>query len=366
MKTESEKIAVCICTYKRPQLLRRLLDDIAAQERRPSFLIVVDGDPESGEVYKLLEGFEMTGSRIFYQPSNHANLAYQRYLGWKIAHHLRAGILIYFDDDLRLHSSKAVSRLAEVLEQDACIVAATASMRFGSPEKMSGQRLLQERGTGKHSWVRYFWGAHSLPAGGLTSYGTRSVPEPSAEPFQEVEWLRGGVMAFRMSGLEQRCFSEDLFAMNHIGCGLGEDTLLARRVRHKGKLVLLQHLDIEHPHDDLPKAYPVHPFAFGFSSAYSRRLLNDNFRGFAPPRLSDRWALLKSFFGNFLISWGKALLSFRKDRILFALGYSKGVFWGLLKSPKARTLTPSMRWWEDADKDFAEHVEIREGTLRAG
>lgn len=52
MKADSERkanhIAVCVCTYKRPQMLQRLLDDLSVQETAGAFefsIVVVDNDP---------------------------------------------------------------------------------------------------------------------------------------------------------------------------------------------------------------------------------------------------------------------------------------------------------------------------------
>ena len=50
---KADQIAVCVCTYKRPQLLQRLLDDLSVQEMDGAFefsIVVVDNDPaQSGE-----------------------------------------------------------------------------------------------------------------------------------------------------------------------------------------------------------------------------------------------------------------------------------------------------------------------------
>jgi glycosyltransferase involved in cell wall biosynthesis len=47
MKPESSHIAVCLCTYKRPQMLKRLLDDLSDQETHGAFtfsIVVADND----------------------------------------------------------------------------------------------------------------------------------------------------------------------------------------------------------------------------------------------------------------------------------------------------------------------------------
>src|SRR5438270_949128 len=51
IKTDSERkanhIAVCVCTYKRPQMLQRLLNDVSVQETDGAFefsIVVIDND----------------------------------------------------------------------------------------------------------------------------------------------------------------------------------------------------------------------------------------------------------------------------------------------------------------------------------
>lgn len=367
MKTKPEKIAVCICTYKRPQLLRLLLEDIASQERRPSYVIVVDGDPGSGEVSKALRSLKMPGTNLFYQPSNHANLAYQRYLGWKIAESEAAGILVYFDDDLRLPGPHVLGTLASTLEENPDIAGASAPSLTGSAEKFKGHALLQEqrKSGGSAGWMRYLGGSGKLPSGGLTSYGQRKMPDGKGSGIENIEWLQGRVMVYSMKALRKDCFTEDLFAMTHIKCGLGEDTLLSRRVRPRGRLVWVRNAAVEHPDDDLPNSYPIRPYAFGFATAYSRRLLNDYFRGFEKPCFGDRLDLIKTYFGNLLVHWFKIFWPPQFQRVLFASGYTKGVFCGLFRPPRSQRLTPAIRWQMDAESAFQSRVNMTEQDNRA-
>ena len=73
-------LSICICTYKRPELLSLLIDDIFGQSIIPDQLIIVDGDPSSGRVISILATNPCL-TEIYYLPSNHGNLPYQRYLG---------------------------------------------------------------------------------------------------------------------------------------------------------------------------------------------------------------------------------------------------------------------------------------------
>src|SRR5262249_22555617 len=92
-------LGLCVCTFRRPELLGLVLRDVRAQTIQPRLLIVVDGDPASGEVERILMGVPFgQDSVVLYVPSNHANLAYQRYLGWKAAAAGHVPTLVYLDD----------------------------------------------------------------------------------------------------------------------------------------------------------------------------------------------------------------------------------------------------------------------------
>lgn len=166
-------------------------------------------------------------------------------------------------------------------------------------------------------------------------------------------------MALRMDALTQDCFCTDLFALTHIGCGLGEDTILSRRLVCQGKLILAFNAHYLHPNDDTPKSYPIKPFRFGYATAYSRRLINDNYRGLAPSHLSDRIALVKSYLGTSLFNWSRAIIAPRLYRFAYAWGYTKGAFRGLVQKPTAKALTPHINWWKDADAALSNLVDIK-------
>jgi hypothetical protein len=168
-------------------------------------------------------------------------------------------------------------------------------------------------------------------------------------------------MAYKLAALTEECFSADLFALDRIGV-LGEDTFLSRRVGTKGDLLLAFCAQFEHPDADLPQAYPTRALKFGYTSAYSRRLLNDNYRGFDPPRFSDRVALVKSYLGTTLLNWCRALASPKKHRFAFAWGYTLGAFRGLIQKPTAKNLAPQIDWWQDAEAALRQAIVIQEGS----
>jgi len=342
-------------------LLLRLVKDILDQSTRPGHLIVIDGDPANGKVRELLSEIQ-TGPnlRVSYLPSNHGNLAYQRYLGWRLAK--GAEHLLYLDDDLRIADQKSIERVLQPFSwPGGGVVAVTARPSGTDPSKLTSQPALIERTQIRMDLFARLakrWGSsRGVAPGGITPTGDR-ILSAGIEPYETVSWLYGRVMAFSMLALTSECFSDTLFAMDHHRMLLGEETFLGLRVRKRGKILIANAAEFLHPDDDLPQAYPTGARALGFTSAYSRRMVNDHYRGFEGPLPADRVALLKTYFGNILAVWGRAIIHPVRYRLAFAAGYSSGAIRGLLRSPTARSLTPQIDWWGNAEQALLKVIEI--------
>lgn len=353
------RVAVSIPTYKRPNLLRLLIQDIAAQTVCISTLIIVDGDPSSGEVRSVLDDVRAISDwDILYVPSNHPNLAYQRFLGYLVVGD--CDVLTYLDDDLRLHSRNAISKLLGPLQENPEFVAGTADIRF--PKEIVGvegvvRDRIQDSRRAPSFLVRWFGASASTAPGKMTPLGTRVPPNSSGRSYSEVEWLSGGVMVFRLRILSPDFFSEDLFALTHVRCGLGEDSFLGRRALSFGKLFIAHECGVDHPNADVPKAYPTEAFRMGVATAYSRRFLNDCYRGFSHPTFADRVSLAKGLFGGSVLAVARAVASRRRHRIAYATGYIYGALRALFVRPTAKRLTPGIDWGGDA-KCAVRKVEI--------
>lgn len=348
-----QKLAICIPTYKRTPLLKLLIQDIAAQTRQPQALIVVDGDPDSGTVRAMLSDLvPELGFPVSYIASNHGNLFYQRYLGWRAAQGY--DLLQYFDDDLRLPEPSALGIItAPFAWTDDYVVGVTARTITGDLSRFADTEALTQRGNVSPLIAR-FGASRSVQPGGLSSLGHRKWPQPQpGQTYVPVEWLQGRVMAYRMDALDQNCYSADLFALTHVKCGLGEDTFLSRQVWPKGKMLVAFDVRVLHPDEDVPRAYPYQARRLAYATAYSRRFLNDHYRVTEPPHLSDRVDLLKSYAGNTLLHWARALVSFKRYRLAYAWGYTSGALRGLFQKPTARNLTPDIDWWADAEAALA-------------
>jgi glycosyltransferase involved in cell wall biosynthesis len=364
MTSAEQKLAICICTYQRPQLLKRLISDLREQSHPFGWLIVVDGDPASGQVRSVLK--EGAGFRVIYQPSNHPNQPYQRFLGWRIAAQEKVDLLVYFDDDIRFLESDALEKIVRPFSWTGRRVAGVTANTI-SPnrdEKLSAAPALLEQTKKKRTPVFVEWLGDSkrTAPGGLTASGQRVPLRSDGLEYANVECLQGRVMAFRMSALERANFPDDLFAVKQVNAGMGEDTLISHGVLTRGELLLACEVLVEHPDDDLPNSYPHQSFWYGFAVAYSRRLLNDYFRFPGKPFLMDRIALCKSYLGNFILNWGCFLLRPRGFRFQYAAGYTWGVVRAFINPPRAKNLTPHIDWDADAERAIASREIIGAGS----
>lgn len=347
------RLNVCIPTYKRVPLLQRLLEDISSQTIQPQAVIIVDGDPASSEVMQMLTNVALPRAwRIVYLPSNHANLAYQRYLSWRVAREISCEVLLYFDDDLRLLQPDTIEKVIAPFASDSSVVGVTTPSVTGSLERFEDTEALRDSMNPLLLFLaRRFGSYRKTPPGGLTPVGHRRSPfRDNDDVYSQVEWLQGRVMAYQMSAMEQECFSADLFAIYRTRLGKGEDTFLSRQVGSKGRLLMAFNTQVGHPNDDMPKAYPYRARRLAYATAYSRRFLNDHYRSPAPPTLSDRLALLKNYVGVTAVAWLRALTSFRAYRFAYAWGYTQGAIRGLIQKPTAKNLTPQIDWWADAEE----------------
>lgn len=333
-----ERLTAAIPTFRRPRLLARLLEDLARQSRRPDRLIVVDGEGRSPEVAAAVEESPWRSlARTSIIHSTRANLPFQRLAASAAAG--PEGIILYLDDDLRIPCPESVHEVVSVLEgSDSDIVAATAEIEGIAPYSQGPAAARR-------------WGAARLsPPGELTPTGVRVAPVGGEMP--TVRWLRGGVMAIRAGALSQVRAPDALLALAQRGWGLGEDLILARLLSSRGRIVLARRARFEHPADANSVAYRREDLAFGFASAYSRRLVNDYYRGGAPPRLADRIALLRTYAGGSL--WHGFQAARRRTSPRFAAGYAAGAFAGIVRPPSAQTLTPDIDWPEELRQSVAQ------------
>jgi glycosyltransferase involved in cell wall biosynthesis len=368
MPDASINLAVCIPTYRRPQLLGQLLGDLSRQTIPIDRLIIVDGEPCSREVLETLAATPCRARELRYVPSNHANLPYQRFVGWKAA--AGAKWLLYLDDDLRLLYPDSAERLIRPLragsgkavgttvEFEASPAHSNASGSAPLPAPPAATACFHDRFRVLTQFARRFGSSNGIVAGGLSPAGHRRPLIDRNKPYELVGCLRGGAMAYRMSAITPDCFCDALFAMGQRGWGLGEDTLLSHRVGARGVLLTTFRAGFVHPEGERTLAFHRAGFGRGYATAYSRRLLNDHYRGPARPHWADRLALAKSYCAHALLAWLHALSRADKRAAAFASGYTLGAFRGLLQPPTSRGLCPEIDWRADAETALSQIREL--------
>ena len=322
----AHRLTVVVPTYRRAAELARLLGELGRQQRRPGRLIVVDGEGGDPRVRAAVaEAAATLGCETLLVPSTRANLPFQRYLGRLLC--TNGDRLVCFDDDLLLPDPKTLGELERALDR-----AAAATCEVAGP------------GLGRRPWAPTRWRARFIRRrpGALTAAGQRHPPAPGPERFVRVEWLRGGAMAFRAEALPPEEFPLEMFALAESGVSAGEDLALALVVR--GPIVLARRVVVEHPGEAPSRALPGRARARGFGAAYSRRLLNDLFRGGRPSAL-DRGALA--------LGWAAGAVQAAFTGGPFLFGYFEGALHGILRPPCAARLAPGVDWDDEARRSLA-------------
>lgn len=343
-------VVVAIPTYRRPQLVRRLLCDLQGLSLPPKTILVVDGGGEAASLAEAIASVElMPPVRVILLTSEHANLPFQRFLAFMVAAEIvGATILVYLDDDVRPAAVDSLEALVAPLRSRPDVVATTARLVMGHGTEANGgfdAKTLNSAPAPR--WLaalaKRFGGLARAPDGGLTPSGTRARPAPG-ERARQVSWLHGGAMACRLAALSPDAFPEALLSSYERRLGKGEDTILSLRLRSKGRFLYQPAAVFLHPYDAPPAAYSPAPYRYGLSVAYSRRLINDNYRYPDSPTFSDRSALIVSLAGMLTRSIWRLLVHPSKRSLAFALGTAAGVSLAVLYPPRAGRLTPAIDW----------------------
>ncbi len=94
-----ETIAVCICTYRRPRLLRKLLNEISRQHKNDSLklaIVVVDNDQDQSAKETVAQFTDHSGIQTLYCVEPVSNIALARNRAVALA---SADYLAFIDDD---------------------------------------------------------------------------------------------------------------------------------------------------------------------------------------------------------------------------------------------------------------------------
>ncbi|PKO09636.1 MAG: hypothetical protein CVU40_10100 [Chloroflexi bacterium HGW-Chloroflexi-2] len=350
-----QNFCICIPTYQRDDSLILLLKQLMEQSLLPDCIVIIDGVPNADNTSTVLDNLKNVNLRIpitqIYLPSNHANLPYQRFLGYKFAHQKNYELILFIDDDISLLQKDSIFSVMKPLLDNPQIFGVSTNISFEVSKKQPknvSSFIIEKLGSSK----KY------IP-GDITPSGNRIPIYCSNYEYEDVSYLSGGVMGYRMKYLQLENFSQDLFALYERKLGKGEDTILSLRVRGKIPFkILCSNKYFFHP-DNNPHAYPTEAFRRGYSIAYSRRMINDNYRGINKVRIIDKLELYKSYLGTNIINFFDFLFSLNSKKFSYFWGYATGSLRGIFQKPTTKNLAPHINWWKDAEEALKNMIIIK-------
>jgi GT2 family glycosyltransferase len=211
-------IAVIIPTFRRPQLLRRLVDSLTTSQVLPEEIIVVDNDPEGSvdpadlpaDVQVLHAGFGI-------------NVNAARNAGWRAS---RSDVCLFIDDDNEVQD-RCLGALA-VACRDESVGVAGPVIYSGDEGKICCAGTTLSRWTGMTRCIGF---GQSEPPNTRPRWPTSGVPDAYALRRDVLEQLGGfDDVAFPMCGEE--------FDLGERVSALGLDRIVVReaRIRHYGNV----------------------------------------------------------------------------------------------------------------------------------
>jgi GT2 family glycosyltransferase len=224
--------SVVLCTYSRAAAVRRFLESLRQQKRRPDELIVVDAshDAQTEPVVRELAAREGTPRHVAYYrvSGRYRGLTRQRNFGLA-----RVGfdLVAFFDDDTVLDPG-CLGELERVLRAGGQIVGAGGAVDEPGRGQEKLWRLRRTLGiVGELTPGRYSRSGMSIPWSLL----------PSGGGPVEGDWLPGCAMIWRTGPARAEGFN-DGFA----GYAQGEDLDFSLRMRRRGRLVLVGSARLRH------------------------------------------------------------------------------------------------------------------------
>ncbi len=254
VSTLEQGLAVVICTYRRPESLRRCLDSLATQTRKPTQLIIVDASPDhdTEEMVRKYSGAENLAERFlyFHLAGSLRGLTRQRNFAVRW---VTVELVAFFDDDILLMPDSLREMEKVHCTRGAQVAGVGALIQGYSRQPTRRWRLMRS--------LRMI---STLRPGGYERSGI-SIPWSflsETEELVEGEWLPGGATMWRTNVAREVGFCEDFE-----GYAQGEDLDFSLRARGKGKLLLTQAAQVRHL--DQPSTRPD-PYSWGYMEIFNR------------------------------------------------------------------------------------------------
>ncbi|WP_416444056.1 glycosyltransferase family 2 protein [Leeuwenhoekiella sp. A16] len=249
------KLSLIICTYQRPEALRKLLDSVVLQTAIPDEIIIVDGsrDDLTG---KMIEEVAIDNLNYFRVSEKDRGLTKQRNFGIEKTD-FDTEIIAFLDDDVILKPDYFKQLLLgyqlhpEALGVGGYILEDIKWRKVAKEYKAEDNEFCYDgfcRPDGSRYVLRKKLGLDAdRPPAHFPEFGHgRSVSFlPPSRKIYEVEQLMGGVSSFKKIVFETHKFSEYFE-----GYGLYEDADFTLRVSKTGKLFVNTNAQLYHHHEE--------------------------------------------------------------------------------------------------------------------
>lgn len=257
MITEPErfelKFALIICTYHRAQSIKRLLNSVKIQEKRPDQILVIDGSRDS-DTKEILVALGFTHLEYFQVSDKNRGLTRQRNFGIKKVHD-KIDVICFLDDDTVLQPGyfenllNTYNSFPQAIGAGGYILGETDWNKSSSPAaydefKYDGWA----RSLGSRNLLRKRLGLLSKEPPGVMpefSNGLSISFLPPSGKIYPVEFFMGGVSSFRKVLFEKISFSP-FFE----GYGLYEDLDFCLRASKRGQLYVNTSATLLHYHQE--------------------------------------------------------------------------------------------------------------------
>ncbi len=357
MKSDPDRIAydVVICTHNRVQPLVRVLNGLCSQTRQPRHIFLIDSSIDKGSVRSAISFLVSSRPDLCIQlvRACHANVAYQRWLGFKVA---RSEVLAYFDDDIVINEPNMMERVLALFSEPG-VVGASVDVEYHNPlvhdpalRSFTGHLRQRTFWRSVQRGIDWFTGLPYPNPGQVGLCGVRG-PMPAGR-LVEVAWLPGPCMVFSRNALSDRAFSWDLMAVFERRLAIGEDLVISYAAGKTGRLVVIRDIAVRHPGDSETVAYHTAVKQYARTFAYSRLFLSLQIGGHG---FLGRFTCRVHYY--YYALWraiGAALRLFSPPywkHYNYLLGWILGVLLTLRKPCTHAALTPGINWATDAQKD---------------
>jgi GT2 family glycosyltransferase len=232
-------VSVVIATAFREDTLRTTLRALAAQQRPPDEIIVVDGAPAPGVESMVADHRDRCQQSILYLRSTHPGAAVQRNLGIDNA---AGDVLVFLDDDAYLEAD-CLEKMVGALEDDAAARIGGVGVIIRSQPCHAPSRLAKR-------WFDLLADEWRPSYSGMVIGPAIAIgPEPTAEPrVVPVDWLMSTCVAYRRAALPDHGFNARCAGYSYM-----EDVDLSLRVARQFDLVV--HTGAFIVHDSKPSRF---------------------------------------------------------------------------------------------------------------